>query len=104
MELPEYKTIIKLLQKGIAFHHAGMLPVFREMIELLFAKNYIKLLVATETFAVGINMPTKSVVFTSLKIIREIYVSANFIDNVFVIKLIHVIENGETVKTLFMKQ
>lgn len=67
LELPEYRTIIKLLQKGIAFHHAGMLPVFREMIELLFAKNYIKLLVATETFAVGINMPTKSVVFTSLK-------------------------------------
>ena len=67
LELPEYRTIIKLLQKGIAFHHAGMLPVFREMIELLFAKKYIKLLVATETFAVGINMPTKSVIFTSLK-------------------------------------
>ena len=67
IELPEYRTLVKLLQKGIAFHHAGMLPVFREMVELLFAKNYIKLLVATETFAVGINMPTKSVVFTSLK-------------------------------------
>ena len=67
MSLPEYTMIVKLLQKGIAFHHAGMLPVFREMIELLFEKNYIKLLFATETFAVGINMPTKSVVFTSLK-------------------------------------
>ena len=67
IELPEYRTLVKLLQKGIAFHHAGMLPVFREMVELLFAKNYIKLLVATETFAVGINMPTKSVVFTSLR-------------------------------------
>ena len=59
LELPEFRGITKLLQKGIAFHHAGMLPVFREMIELLFAKNYIKLLVATETFAVGINMPTR---------------------------------------------
>jgi superfamily II RNA helicase len=67
LDLPEYKTIIRLLQKGIAFHHAGMLPVFREMVELLFAKKYIKLLVATETFAVGINMPTKSVIFTSLR-------------------------------------
>lgn len=67
LELSEFREIVKLLQKGIAFHHAGMLPVFREMIELLFAKNYIKLLVATETFAVGINMPTKTVVFTSLK-------------------------------------
>ena len=67
IQLPEFSKIIKLLQKGIAFHHAGMVPVFREMIELLFSKNYIKLLIATETFAVGINMPTKSVIFTSLK-------------------------------------
>lgn len=67
IELPEYRMLISLLQKGIAIHHAGMLPVFREMIELLFAKNYIKLLFATETFAVGINMPTKTVIFPSLK-------------------------------------
>ena len=65
MNLPEYKNIIKLLQKGIAIHHAGIMPVFREMIEMLFEKRFIKLLFATETFAVGINMPTKTVIFTS---------------------------------------
>ena len=66
IELDEYIKIIKLLEKGIAVHHSGVTPVFREMIELLFAKGYIKLLFATETFAVGINMPTRSVIFTSL--------------------------------------
>lgn len=65
--LPEYNTLINLLRKGIAVHHAGILKEFREMIELLFDKGYIKLLFATETFAVGINMPTKTTVFTSLE-------------------------------------
>ena len=67
IQLPEYLTIIRLLQKGIAVHHAGILKEFREMIELLFDKGYIKLLFATETFAVGINMPTRTTVFTSLE-------------------------------------
>jgi superfamily II RNA helicase len=42
------------------------MPILREMVELLFAKGYVKLLFATETFAVGINMPTKTVLFTDL--------------------------------------
>ena len=67
IHLPEYKKLIKLLEKGIAYHHAGMATVFREMIEILFSKGHIKLLFATETFSVGINMPTRSVVFTSMK-------------------------------------
>jgi len=67
IELPEYKKIVKLLEKGIAYHHAGVTTVFREMIEILFAKGYIKLLFATETFAVGINMPTRTTIFTSMK-------------------------------------
>lgn len=66
LELPEYIEIVKLLEKGIAIHHAGIMPVLREMIELLFEKGYIKLLFATETFAVGINMPTKTVIFAGL--------------------------------------
>jgi len=66
LELPEYLEIIKLLEKGIAIHHAGIMPVLREMIELLFEKGFIKLLFATETFAVGINMPTKTVIFAGL--------------------------------------
>jgi superfamily II RNA helicase len=64
--MPEYISTVNLLKKGIAIHHAGIIPIIREMIELLFEKNMIKLLFATETFAVGINMPTKTVIFTSL--------------------------------------
>jgi superfamily II RNA helicase len=66
LALPEYQAIVKLLEKGIAIHHAGLMPVLREMIELLFERGYVKLLFATETFAVGINMPTKTVIFTGL--------------------------------------
>jgi len=64
--LPEYIQIVSLLEKGVAIHHAGIMPILREMVELLFAKGYVKLLFATETFAVGINMPTKTVLFTDL--------------------------------------
>ena len=66
LELPEYKKMVKLISKGIAIHHSGIMPILREMVELLFAKGYIKLLFATETFAVGLNMPTKSVIFTGV--------------------------------------
>jgi superfamily II RNA helicase len=67
MSLIEYRSIVRLLEKGIGIHHSGLLPVFREMIEILFDKGYVKFLFATETFAVGLNMPTKTVLFTSLK-------------------------------------
>ena len=63
--LPEYREIVSLLEKGIAFHHSGLLAIYREMIELMFEKGYVKLLFATETFAVGINLPTKTVIFDS---------------------------------------
>jgi superfamily II RNA helicase len=66
LNLPEYINLVSLLEKGIAIHHAGIMPVLREMVELLFSKGYIKLLFATETFAVGINMPTKTVLFTDV--------------------------------------
>jgi superfamily II RNA helicase len=66
LNLPEYISMVSLLEKGVAIHHAGIMPILREMVELLFAKGYIKLLFATETFAVGINMPTKTVLFTDL--------------------------------------
>lgn len=65
--LPEFNEVVSLLKKGVAIHHAGMLPVLREMIELLFDRGYVKLLFATETFSVGINMPTKTVLFSSLQ-------------------------------------
>ena len=51
LQLPEYTNLLKLLQKGIGYHHAGILAVFREMIEILFDRKLIKLLFATETLA-----------------------------------------------------
>ena len=50
-----------LWEKGVAVHHSGLIPVFKEIVEQLFAEKLIKLLFATETFAVGVNMPTKTV-------------------------------------------
>lgn len=67
IHLPEYTSLVELLKKGVAIHHAGMLSVLREMVELLFDRGNIKLLFATETFAVGINVPAKSTIFTSLE-------------------------------------
>lgn len=66
LNLPEYINLIKLLEKGIAIHHSGCLPVLKEITEILYEKGYIKLLFATETFSIGINMPTKTVIFTDL--------------------------------------
>jgi superfamily II RNA helicase len=63
---PQYHQLVELLYKGIAFHHSGLLPILKEVVEILFARGYIRLLFATETFAVGLNMPTKTVVFASL--------------------------------------
>ena len=65
--LPQYHDIERLLLKGIAYHHSGLLPVLKEIVEILFGRGFIKVLFATETFAVGINMPTKTVVFTSYR-------------------------------------
>ena len=67
INLPEFKSLIKCFQKGIAVHHAGMIQIFKEMVEHLFEKKYIKLLIATETFAVGVDMPAQSVIFTALQ-------------------------------------
>jgi superfamily II RNA helicase len=66
LNLPEYVNMVKLLQRGIAIHHSGIMPVLKEMVELLYAKGYIKLLFATETFSIGVNMPTKTVIFTDV--------------------------------------
>jgi len=64
--LKKYHMLEELAKKGIAVHHSGLVPVMKEMIEILFSKGLIKLLFATETFAVGVNMPTKTVIFTGL--------------------------------------
>jgi antiviral helicase SKI2 len=65
--LPQYHEVYELMQRGVAYHHSGMIPILKEIVEILFGMGYIKILFATETFAVGVNMPTKTVIFPSLK-------------------------------------
>ncbi|MBM6979890.1 MAG: DEAD/DEAH box helicase [Actinomyces succiniciruminis] len=55
------------LTRGVAAHHAGLLPVFKETVEELFAANLVKVVYATETLALGINMPARTVVLESLR-------------------------------------
>tara|TARA_Y100000310_G_C20700539_1_gene829417 strand:+ start:4812 stop:6713 length:1902 start_codon:yes stop_codon:yes gene_type:complete len=61
------KALREILPYQIGFHHAGLLPVLKELVEELFGKGLIKVLYTTETFAVGINMPARTVCFDSLK-------------------------------------
>ncbi len=65
--VPQAHKLRALAERGIAYHHSGLLPVLKEIIEILFSKGLIKLLFATETFAVGLNMPTKTVLFFGLE-------------------------------------
>ncbi len=65
--LPVYHTLRELVGRGLGFHHSGLLPVLKEVLELLYSGGYLKLLFCTETFAVGLNMPTRTVLFTGLK-------------------------------------
>ena len=64
--LSEYQQLVALLEKGIGIHHSGMIPVLREIVELMISKKYIKLLFATESFAIGLDCPIRTAVFTSL--------------------------------------
>jgi len=61
------KEMIPLIERGIAYHHAGMLPTLKETIEQLFTNKLIKLIFTTETFALGINMPARTVIFDELR-------------------------------------
>jgi len=67
LELPEYIKLISLLEKGIGIHHAGMVSIFREIVEIFLTRGYIKLLFCTETFALGVNFPIKTTIFTDVK-------------------------------------
>ena len=66
LQLPEYNRLVSLLEKGIGIHHSGMIPILREIVELMISKRYIKLLFATESFAIGLDCPIKTAIFTSL--------------------------------------
>ncbi|GAA2730983.1 DEAD/DEAH box helicase [Actinocorallia aurantiaca] len=61
-----YHNWLAGLERGIAAHHAGMLPVFKEVVEELFARNLIKAVFATETLALGVNMPARTVMIEKL--------------------------------------
>jgi superfamily II RNA helicase len=65
--LKSTRTLKEVISQGIAFHHAGLLPVIKEAVEDLFGQGLIKVLYTTETFAVGINMPAKTVCFADLR-------------------------------------
>lgn len=66
-KLPQITNLLPLLRRGIGIHHSGLLPILKEVIEILFQEGYIKVLFATETFSIGLNMPAKTVVFTNVR-------------------------------------
>jgi superfamily II RNA helicase len=64
--LPIYDKIKDLISKGVCYHHSELPPIMKEIIQSMFKDGFIKLLFATETFAVGVNMPVRTVILTSL--------------------------------------
>ncbi|GAA6023491.1 hypothetical protein JCM11491_006599 [Sporobolomyces phaffii] len=66
-DLPQIKNMRNLLSRGVGVHHGGLLPIVKEIVELLFARGLVKVLFATETFAMGVNMPARSVVFSGIR-------------------------------------
>ena len=65
--LPQIIRLRDLLGRGIAVHHGGLLPIVKEVVEMLFAQTLVKVLFATETFAMGLNLPTRTVVFSGYR-------------------------------------
>ncbi|CAB3410787.1 unnamed protein product [Caenorhabditis bovis] len=65
-QLPQVLTMQEMCLRGFAVHHSGILPILKEVVEMLFQKGYVKILFATETFAMGVNMPARCVVFDSI--------------------------------------
>ncbi|XP_029680470.1 exosome RNA helicase MTR4 [Formica exsecta] len=64
-KLPQVTNLLPLLRRGIGIHHGGLLPILKETVEILFGEGLIKALFATETFAMGLNMPARTVLFTA---------------------------------------
>ncbi len=65
-ELPQVRTLTDLLPRGIAFHHAGLLPGLKVVVETLFVRGHLRVVFATDTLALGVNMPARAVVVGSL--------------------------------------
>ena len=66
-QLPQVIQLTDMLKRGIGVHHSGVLPLLKEVVEMLFQRGWVKLLFATETFAMGVNMPARTVVFDSIR-------------------------------------
>jgi len=65
--LPQYQDVYSQLKKGVVYHHSGLIPILKEIIEILYSEGLVKILFATETFAIGVNMPTKTVLYSDLE-------------------------------------
>jgi ATP-dependent RNA helicase HelY len=61
-ELDQVKIITRLARRGIGFHHAGLLPILKQLVEVLFGLGLMQVVFATDTLALGVNMPARSVV------------------------------------------
>lgn len=66
-QLSQITNMLPLLSSGVGVHHSGLLPILKEIIEILFSEGLLKVLFATETFSIGLNMPAKTVVFTNVR-------------------------------------
>jgi superfamily II RNA helicase len=66
LHLPEYINLVALLRKGVATHHSKMMPVLREIVEILFARGLIKMLFCTTSVAIGLNLPVRTCLFTNV--------------------------------------
>ncbi|KAL4444150.1 hypothetical protein ABPG75_011887 [Micractinium tetrahymenae] len=66
-ELPQVLRVREMLKRGLGVHHAGLLPIVKEIVEMLFCRGVIKVLFSTETFAMGVNAPARTVIFQSLR-------------------------------------
>ena len=64
---PSTRELRRLASRGVLYHHAGMLPIDKEIVERLFTTGWVRLLFATETFALGVNMPARTVCFHALR-------------------------------------
>lgn len=66
-KLPAIEQLLPLLRHGVGIHHSGLLPILKEVVELLFQAGLVKVLFSTETFSMGLNMPARTVIFTAVK-------------------------------------
>jgi superfamily II DNA/RNA helicase len=65
--LPQVTFMLKLLRHGIGVHTGGLLPIVKEIVEILFSRGLVRVLFATETFAMGVNMPARTVLFNGTR-------------------------------------